>query len=262
MAAAERGYSPRPMDFQRLLPDPGVVDSTELLRDLGLAARAHADRPYVVTNFAATADGRIALDGGSGAIGDEGDKEVFRRMRVQADALIVGTGTLAAEGYSRPIRRPELRAAREAIGLPPVPPLVTISRRGRLPLEIPLFDDPGAHVIVYTEAETEPPACAARVELHRVEPAAGEPVLTAALRHLRVHHGIRSLLCEGGPKLLSGLLHERLVDELFLTLAPQLAGGGPEQVLTTGAPLPEPAELRLVWALERRGSLYLRYAIG
>lgn len=249
------------MEYQRLIPDPATVDSTELLRDLGLGARAPAERPFVAVNFAATVDGRIALGGRPGAIGDDGDTEVFRRLRTQADALLVGTGTLAAEQYSRPIRRAELRAAREAIGLAPVPPLVVIARSGRLPLEIPLFQDPDAHAIVYTEVATEPPAVPARVELQRIDPAAGEPTLTAALRHLRREHGVRSLLCEGGPQLLSGLLHEGLVDELFLTVAPQLAGGGGEPTLTGGTALPSPAELTLVWALERRGSLYLRYAI-
>lgn len=251
------------MDFHRLLPAPGTVDSAELLRDLGLAARAHPDRPYVVMDFAATADGRVAIDGRSGAIGDDGDREIFRRLRIQPDALLVGTGTLEAERYSRAVRRADLLAAREAIGLVPDPPMVTVTRSGRLPLEIPLFQDPAAHVIVYTEAgdAVRAPDVPARVEVHALDPRSDGPLLTAALRHLRHHHGIRSLLCEGGPSLFGGLLGEGLVDELFLTLAPQLSGGGTAPSLTAGDALPSPADLRLVWALERSGSLYLRYAV-
>jgi len=248
------------MELTRLFPSPGVVDSAELLRDLGLGARAHGDRPYLVTNFAATVDGRIAIDGRSGAIGDDGDRELFRRLRTQADALLVGTGTIAQEEYSRPIRRADLRAAREAIGLRPLPPLATVTRSGRLPLEVPLFHDPEAHVIVYTTVEIAPPAVPARVELVRLEE--GErPLLTGALRDLRVARGIRSVLCEGGPALLGGLLRERLVDELFLTVAPLLAGGGDAQPMTVGAALSAPQGLALRWALERRGSLYLRYDV-
>ena len=71
---------------------------------------------------------------------------------------------------------------------------------------------------------------------------------------------MRSLLCEGGPTLMGALLHERLVDELFLTLAPQLAGGGTGPTMSSGPALADPAALELVWALERAGSLYLRYA--
>jgi riboflavin-specific deaminase-like protein len=247
------------MELRRLHPDPGTVDSAELYRDLGLSACAHADRPWLVTNFAATADGRVAIDGRSGPIGDEGDTELFRRLRTQVDALLVGTGTLRTERYGRVMRRPELRAAREAIGLAPDPPMAIVSRTGALPLEIPLFADPDSTVIVYTTPEAPAPDCAATVHLTRLDPA--ELTLTTVLRQLRSEHDVRSLLCEGGPTLMSSLLHEGLVDELFLTLAPQLAGGGTAPVLTTGAALPEPAALELVWVLERAGSLYLRYRV-
>jgi riboflavin biosynthesis pyrimidine reductase len=248
------------MELRRLHPEPAVLDSAELLGDLGLAARAHAERPWVVTNFATTADGRAALDGRSGPIGDDGDMEIFRRLRTQVDALLVGTRTLGVEGYGPLVRRPELRAAREALGLAPDPLLATVSRSGELPLEIPLFADPDARVVVFTTPDAPVPACAAHVELVRLDPA--ELTLTHALRRLRADHGVRALLCEGGPTLMGALLGERLVDELFLTLAPQLAGGGTAPTLAAGPGLPEAGALALVWVLERAGSLYLRYALG
>ncbi|HZV73978.1 MAG TPA: dihydrofolate reductase family protein [Conexibacter sp.] len=247
------------MEFQRLHPDPATVDSAELLGDLGLGARAHDERPWIVTNFATTVDGRATIDGRSGRIGDDGDMEVFRRLRTQVDALLIGTRTLAIERYGRAVRRPELRAAREAIGLAPEPLIATISRSGELPLEIPLFAEPEADVVVFTTPDAPEPSCAADVELVRLDPA--ELTLTRALRWLRAEHGVRSLLCEGGPTLMGALLHERLVDELFLTLAPQLAAGGGGPTLSSGPALADPAALELVWALERAGSLYLRYAI-
>ena len=93
----------------------------------------------------------------------------------------------------------------------------------------------------------------------RLEPT--ELTLTSALRRLRAEHGVRALLCEGGPTLMGALLHEGLVDELFQTLAPQLAGGGSGPTMSSGPALAEAAPLELVWALERAGSLYLRYAV-
>jgi riboflavin-specific deaminase-like protein len=248
------------MELRRLHPDCATVDSAELLRDLGLAARAPADRPYLVTNFATTADGRAAVDGRSGPIGDDGDMELFRRLRTQVDALLVGTNTLRVERYGRLVRRPELRDARAAIGLAPDPPLAVVSRSGELPWDIPLFESAETTVLVFTASDAAPPAtCAARVEMTRLDLA--ELTLTTVLRRLRDEHGVRSLLCEGGPTLMSGLLGEGLVDELFLTLAPQLAGGGTAPSLASGAALPQPAALEPIWALERAGSLYLRYAV-
>jgi 5-amino-6-(5-phosphoribosylamino)uracil reductase len=94
----------------------------------------------------------------------------------------------------------------------------------------------------------------------RIDP--GELTLTTVLRHLRSEHGIRSLLCEGGPTLFGAMLQEDVADELFLTLAPQLTGGGQGPTMTSGPELPEPRSLQLRWLLERNDSLYLRYEIG
>lgn len=247
------------MDFHRLHPDPATVESAELLGDLRLVERARDDRPWLVTNFATTADGRATIDGRSGAIGDDGDMEVFRRLRTQVDALLIGTRTLGIERYGRAVRRPELRAAREALGLAPEPLIATVSRSGELPTEIPLFAEPEANVVVFTTPDAPEPSCPACVTLVRLDPA--ELTLTSALRRLRADHGVRALLCEGGPTLMGALLHEGLVDEVFLTLAPQLAGGGSGPTMSSGPALASPAELELVWTLERAGSLYLRYAV-
>lgn len=247
------------MELRRLHPDPGTVDSADQFADLALARRAHPQRPWVVTNFATTADGRATIDGRSGAIGDDGDMEVFRRLRTQVDALLVGTRTLATEQYGTLVKRPELRALREAIGLAPQPLMAIVTRSGQVPEEIPLLADPDARVVLFTTPTAPAPDCTAHVTVVRLD--AAELTLTSALRCLRAEHGVRSLLCEGGPTLMSALLGEGLVDELFLTLAPQLAGGGTAPTLAAGAQLPEPASLTLAWALERAGSLYLRYTL-
>ena len=76
------------------------------------------ERPWVVTNFATTADGRATIDGRSGPIGDDGDMEIFRRLRTQVDALLIGTRTLGdralrARGQTaRAARRPRGARAR------------------------------------------------------------------------------------------------------------------------------------------------------
>ena len=78
---------------------------------------------------------------------------------------------------------------------------------------------------------------------------------------LRADHGVRSLLCEGGPTVFGALVHERLVDELFVTLSPKLAGGMDPLTILQGPRLPEPEELELRWVLEAGGSLFLRYGV-
>lgn len=245
------------MLFQRLLPDPGPVELAALLAGLRLGEEAPAGRPYVVANFAATLDGHVTVGGRSGPIGDDGDAEMFHALRGQVDAVLVGTGTLATEHYGRLAARPERRAAREALGLAPDPLGVTFTRSGALPAGIPLLADEHSTLVVYAGAEVSlASATRARVEIvPYADPA-------RALAHLRSEHGVRSVLCEGGPTLLGALAAAGLVDELFLTVAPLLAGGGEAAGLTLGPALATAAALELRWVLERAGSLYLRHALA
>ena len=79
------------------------------------------------------------------------------------------------------------------------------------------------------------------------------PALLSTLRS----EGVRALLCEGGPTLHAALQAAGLVDELFLTIAPKLIGGGAPRILN--GELPGTLELELAWLLEQDGELFARY---
>jgi riboflavin biosynthesis pyrimidine reductase len=85
----------------------------------------------------------------------------------------------------------------------------------------------------------------------------GRVDLSNLLRSLR-EEGVRALLCEGGPTLHGALQASGLVDELFLTIAPKLAGGESPRILE-GVALPAPQGLELAWLLEHDGELFARY---
>ncbi len=99
--------------------------------------------------------------------------------------MLVGTGTLAAENYGRMLPQAERRERRIAAGRPAEPLAVTITRSGRLPLEIPLFSDPDASVVVFSPTPPDTADVAATV-IH-------EPLtsLADALDTLRRDHGVR-----------------------------------------------------------------------
>lgn len=245
--------------LRRLLPEAGELTVPEAVDGLDLGARAPAQRPYVVCNMVSTVDGRAALSGKSGGLGNAADHELFHELRTAADAVMVGSGTLRTERYGRLVRDPDRRARREAAGRSPDPIGCVVSRSLRLPTEIPLFQDPDSTIVVYTSSERELAPCRARVLVSRLPEA--ELTLTSVLGRLRADHHVRSLLCEGGPTILGALLAEGLVDELFLSLAPKLAGGGHDLTTVEGPGLTDPVELELAWALESGGCLFLRYMI-
>lgn len=246
--------------MRRLLPDPdpGPLDVGALVAGLELAACAPADRPYTIANLVQSADGRATFDGRSTALGDDGDRQVFRALRSVCDVVLVGTGTLAAEHYGRLVRDGALQAAREARGLPVQPLLCTVTRSGRVSREIPLLADPDARLLVYSGVPIDIGEVAASVQVVTVD--ADRLTIAPVLGDLRTRHSARLVLCEGGPTLFAQLLAQRVVDELFLTLAARLAGGdGPTVV--SGLALSEPLALSLRWLLEQDGSLFARYAL-
>jgi riboflavin biosynthesis pyrimidine reductase len=245
------------MRFQQAVPPGPPISPDGRYTRLALGDRAPAGRPYVVANFVSTADGKATAQGRTAQLGGEGDRTLFHLLRTQVDAVLAGTGTLAVERYGLLIRDQRLADIRVAEGREPQPLAVVVSRSGRIPFEIPLFGDARARVAVYAPPETIVPQAEAEVIRHDL-PASGDE-LGGVLRSLRADHGVRALLCEGGPALFNAMLAEDLVDELFLTLAPALVGGG-ELGITTGAALPALLPLRLIWALEHEGNLFLRYS--
>ena len=114
--------------------------------------------------------------------------------------------------------------------------------------------------MLFSAAPVDLEGCRAEVELVQVDP--GELTLTTVLRRLRSDFGVASLLCEGGPTVFGSLLQEHLVDELFLTLAPKLVGGGASPTISSGTELKELQPMEVVWALEHGSALYLRYRLG
>ena len=105
------------------------------------AARPRPDgRPWLIANMVAGLDGSLAWNGKVGALSSEADRSLFVRLRGIADAVVVGAGTVRAEGYG-PVKLPEARRAeRVAAGRSAVPPLVVVSRSLDLDWSAPLWD--------------------------------------------------------------------------------------------------------------------------
>lgn len=239
--------------MRRLLPDPGPTTVSEQLETYRPWEEASEDRPSVAMNFVATVDGRATIEGRSGPIGSDSDTALLAGLRTRFDAVMIGAGTMRVEQYGRLVAKQETRERRERAGLAPEPLMVLISGRLDLPWDAPLFSE-GGEVLIFTAAETEPPATASAIEVVRHE---GAVNFTEAMRHLRQERGVRALLSEGGPHVHEQMQADGLVDDLFLTISPKLSGG--EALRIVEGPLPEIVDLDLAWLLEDDGELFARY---
>ena len=244
--------------LRRLLPDAGTLTADELVEDLAPWQHAPAQRPHVALNMVHTTDGRATVQGRTAPISSVADRQLFHALRTRVDAVLVGAGTLRVERYGRMVPDAERREQRRAAGLQPDPLAIVVSASCDLPADLPLLQDPQSRVVIVTAAQRSLDRVAARVEYLRHDPVD----LTAALARLRVDYGVRAILCEGGPHLNASLLAERLIDELFLTTVPALAGAAGALSIMDGAPLGAPAAMSLRWLLTHEGELFARYAIA
>lgn len=244
--------------LERLEPAGPPTTAAAFAAGLGLGEGGRGDgRPRVVAAMIGAADGRATVAGGAGGLGSPADRAVLRELRAACDALLVGPGTLIAEGYATVLDQPQ-RERRRAAGRPGEPLVATISRSGDPALaDVPLFAEPGLRLQVYTEADPAPElGRGAQVAVHALAPGTLTPA--AALGHLHDELGVRSVLCEGGPALLRDLVAADLVDDLVLTLAPLLiAGDGPS--ILRGPVLDQPARFALRRVLRAGDHLFLHY---
>ena len=171
------------MDLERLHAAPPPLGADRVAGGLRLADLAPAERPYVVVNVVATADGQATVGGRAGPIGNAADRELFHHLRTQADAVMVGARTVAVERYGRLVRDPDLREKRRAEGRSPDPLAVVVSGRLEVPADVPLLQDEHSTVVVITGSAGELAGCAAQVEYLRGEGATVD--LAAALGRLR-----------------------------------------------------------------------------
>ena len=217
--------------------EAAVAGLTEAEQRYGGPLRFPESRsPYVVSNFVGTIDGVVSLgvhDGTDSSIisaHSPGDRYVMAMLRAAADVIIVGARTLAeAPGHQWTAERlvphsaRELSEYRRTLGRTGAAPLVIVSGSGRLAEHIALTNPAVPTTVLTTNA-----AAPIRAEYPRVDrvvvPGGGRMDGETLLQALADTFDARVVLCEGGSQLLGTLVAADLVSELFLTVAPRIAG--------------------------------------
>lgn len=173
-------------------------------------------RPWIGVCMIASLDGSVVVNGASGALGNPTDQHILGTLRRLADLIIVGAGTVRAEGYGPP------RKAGQRIGV--------VTNSGAIDLETELFQSGAGFLIAPESASIDERL----VDVIR----AGETTLDleAAIALIpELIPNAQFIHAEGGPGLNASLLRAGFVDELNLTLSPRLVGGSGAR-LTVGAP--------------------------
>lgn len=243
--------------INRVYPD-AVRDVTDaqLLDWYAVPAQA---QPWVRFNFVASLDGAATHEGRAGGLGDAVDQHVFTLLRRQADVILVGAGTVRAEGYAGPLLSEADCRWRLDRGLPAHPAIAVVSGSLDLDPDGAFFAQAPVRPLLLTAAGADAGrrrALAQVADVVDAGPDAAEPALMVAALAARGHRSIHS---EGGPVLFGAFQAAGLVDELCLTLSPVLAGGTGKRI-ADGVAEHQLQQLELVHILESGSMLLLRYA--
>ena len=230
----------------RLLDGTGAepVDEERLIDLYAYPAYpAAANGPVVRGNAIASVDGGATTSGTSGGLGGPGDRQLFAVLRELADVIVVGAGTARAEKYGGATMSVAQRRRRRHRGQADTPPIALVTRSGDLAPDLAVLTDSEVPPLVLTCADTAPGArkrlgaAAEVVDTSGADPAQVD--LSVALQRLG-ERGLSRVLTEGGPSLLGSFMVEGLLDEMCLTTAPLLVGGGTMRVATGTAEVVTP----------------------
>jgi riboflavin biosynthesis pyrimidine reductase len=248
-----------------------------------LAFPPYSGSAYVLGNFVTTLDGVVALNepghpsGGDISGFNRHDQMVMGLLRAISDAVIVGAGTLRSvpqhrwtAHYIYPPLSGMYQQLRINLGKPAPPLNVIVTSHGEVSLDLPVFQSGEVQVLIVTTPEG-----LRRISRQAVPPAVrvatvqsdGKLSAQAILEAVSKIRRSEVILVEGGPQLMGDFFAERVLDELFLTLAPQVAGRD-EQVARPGLVMgkrfaPEYPLWGTLLSAKRAGShLFLRYSFS
>jgi diaminohydroxyphosphoribosylaminopyrimidine deaminase/5-amino-6-(5-phosphoribosylamino)uracil reductase len=192
--------------------------------------------PFAVLKLAATLDGKIATStGDSRWISCDDARRLVHRLRSEADAVLVGSGTVLADD-------PQLTVRHHSGALRKNPVRIIVDSRLRTPLSSQVLRT--AHEIKTIIATTKQ---APKSKIAKIKQCGAEVVVVSSrnnrvdlkrlMRHLAAQ-GIAHVLIEGGSELSAAALHDGIVDKVLFFYAPKIIGGAHARSMVGGKGVP------------------------
>ena len=230
---------------------------------LNTASQDSQTRARLTVHFAVTLDGKVSTRNYTPTqFTSAKDKKRLLQVRSENDAVMVAKGTLQTDRMSLGLPDQMLRNERLRRGTSEEPLRVIVSATGDIGLDLPIFQSPGAPIVLYTT--TRIPS-SKRIELEPkvviYEAGKDQVDLLYVLSHLFSRYQVRTVVCEGGPTLVRFLAQANLIDRIVLTIAAKLFGGRLAPTLT-GLPgdfLPASRHFQLVNTEIGDNEFYLTY---
>lgn len=238
---------------------PGKTVADPMAAYLAVDRSAPRHECWVAGHMVAGLDGTAAIGGKVGALSTDVDQELFRRMRQIADVVLVGAETVRKEGYGLVRLSDEAKAARQALGKPPTPPVAIVSGSLDLNWKLKLFREAPEHAptMIITDESADPEAVAEAKQHAEILFAGTNRVEPDVALQVFAQRGYQVVLCEGGPTLLGEFIAADRLDELLLSIAPVMGGDNlPVGVTPDGAGI---TRFELCHVMGQDDTLFLRY---
>lgn len=193
------------------------------------------DRPFIFINSAMSADGKLSTkERKQVRISGKLDFGRVDDLRAQADAIMVGIGTVLSDDPSLTVKSPERKAARKTAGKSENPVRIIVDSAARTPLDADIFKKgEGIRIIAVSNAapaenveKLEKKALVIKTGTNKVDLSE----LAGNLKEI----GINTLMVEGGATLNWGMLSAGLVDEIYTFVGNLIIGGATSPTFTDG----------------------------
>ncbi len=180
------------------------------------------ERPYIFINLAISADGKIGISQkGPSQFTSKTDLARLLQIRLRADAILVGRGTLEADNMSLSIP--------STLNPTQQPLRCLISKTGHFDTSHKIFKSKGGPIHLIATQSNHPSPHPPNSNFHCLS-------LPDFLQHAKKNLGVENLLCEGGGSLVKELFKLDIVDEINLTVAGHSLIGGQDAPTITGIP--------------------------